>query len=851
MRLSSPVKIAVIYAVFGVLWIIFSDFALDAFQIPDLLAINPQTVKGSLFVLVSAGIIYVLVKKDFDRIVAYKNELERNQAVLKETQQLTKAGGWEYDPVAKAMFWTDEVYRIHGVSREEYDPNDIDQDLRFYHDEDRPILAQAFERAVTDGRPYDLELRFHYAPGRIGWVRTIGRAERRNGEIVRVFGNIMDITDHKQTEERLRESERKLQTLMSNLPGMAYRCQNTPEWPMEFVSRGCKKLTGYTPEEIMAGSPVNYGELVHPEDQEAVWEAVQEAVREERSFILEYRILTRDDSVKWVWEQGELVSVDEQGTGVLEGFITDITERKQAEDALQYKIREMETFINNIPYMAWLKDIDSNFILVNQAFGNAVGMDPRYLKSHTCAVCFGDELAAKMKEDDREVIEQGRSMTIEETIVDKDGQRRHLETSKSPILDDEGHVVGTTGIGVDITERKQAEEEKERLNAQLRQALKMEAIGTLTGGIAHDFNNILGIILGYTQLAQKSIPEDSQTRRALDKVESASLRARDVVRQLLTFSRKEEQGQQVMNLGPIVKETLKMLRSSIPRSIDFQVNIPDDLPLIKADPTQMHQVMLNLCSNAADAMVEDGGILKVELETVTLSRLETTIDANLTAGEYLKLSVSDTGTGISEENLERIFDPYFTTKTVDKGTGMGLAVVHGIVKSNQGGIRVSSRVGAGTSFEVFLPVTRERPGALQAETNGPLLSGSERVLLVDDEELIVQINRARLEDLGYQVTSTTDPLQALHFVQSDQEGFDLIITDMTMPAMTGDKLAEEILRRNPNLPIILCTGYNERISEESAKELGIAEYVEKPIDMHDLAVTVRQVLDRGQSSSPQ
>jgi PAS domain S-box-containing protein len=842
MPVSSPLKIAAKYTGFGIAWIVFSDYALELLRIGEIIGISSQTLKGSLFVLISAAIIYVLVKRDFDRNVGYKNELERSQALLQETQRLTRSGGWEYDPATKRMTWTEETYRIHGVSKETFDPGRIDRDIEFYHPDDQEAISKAFRDALEHGQPYDLELRFRDAEGRPAIVRTIGRVEQHDGRVVRVYGNIMDITEQKQTEERLRESERTLQTLMSNLPGMAYRCRNTLEWPMEFVSHGCKALTGYSAEEIMAGDPVNYGELIHPEDQDSVWQSVQQAVQDNQSFVVEYRILTRSGAVQWVWEQGRQVGQAADGAGVLEGFVTDITERRQAEEALRQKVREMETFIDNIPYMAWLKDADSNFILVNQSFGDAVGMDPAYLKSNTCAVCFGDELAGKMKEDDREVIEQRASITIEESIVDKDGRTRYLETNKSPILDDQGAVVGTVGIGVDITDRKRAEEEKEKLNAQLRQALKMEAIGTLTGGIAHDFNNSLGIILGYTQLARRDLPDESPASKALAKVESASLRARDVVRQLLTFSRKEEQGQQVMDLGPIVKETLKMLRSSIPTSIDFQIQIDSGLPLIKADPTQMHQVMLNLCSNASDAMAETGGILTVSLEPVSLTQLETSIDANLTSGDYVKLTVKDIGPGITAENMERIFDPYFTTKTVDKGTGMGLAVVHGIVKSHGGGIRVSSQPGHGAAFEIYIPATEERPGALHTEHDAGLMSGSEHILLVDDEELIVRVNQDRLEDLGYQVTSTTDPGEALELLTAAPERYDLVITDMTMPSMTGDKLAEKMLAIVPELPIILCTGFSERISEESAKALGIAKYIEKPLDLQELALSVRQVL---------
>ncbi len=400
-----------------------------------------------------------------------------------------------------------------------------------------------------------------------------------------------------------------------------------------------------------------------------------------------------------------------------------------------------------------------------------------------------------------------------------------------------------TGVSRDISDRKRAEAESETLHAQLRRAQKMQALGTLTGGVAHDFNNILSIIMGYTELVQDEVPEGTPIRNWLNEIRSASLRARDVVRHLLTFSRRGEEMQAVTDICLIIKEAMRMMHSTLPSSVEIRECITGSRQLIMADSTQIHQVIVNLCKNASDAMAEKGGVLSVLLERVSLSEGEMAFDPDLSPGDFVKLTVQDTGHGIPSEHLERIFDPYFTTRDVDKGTGLGLSVVLGIVKGHGGAIRVVSEVDRGTTFEVFFPVAGEVPNQYRAATENELPRGSERILFIDDEESVVRINRLRLEKLGYHVTGITAPDNALEVFRADPDQFDLIITDMTMPKMTGDDLARGILKIRPDMKIILCTGYSEKISKDSIKAAGIARCIEKPIEMQTLAGSVRAVLD--------
>jgi len=394
----------------------------------------------------------------------------------------------------------------------------------------------------------------------------------------------------------------------------------------------------------------------------------------------------------------------------------------------------------------------------------------------------------------------------------------------------------------EIEDRKRASKENEKLQGQLRQAHKMEAIGTLAGGIAHDFNNILGMIIGNADLAMYEVPEWHAGREYLEEIQKASRRAKKIVRQLLSFSRKAEERFERVDVVQIANESLKLLRSSIPASIEFQKTLTDESCTILGDPTQLHQAIINLVTNASHAMQRDGGILEVAVERVELKNREVFFDFNLPAGTYIRLTVADTGDGIQHEILDRIFDPYFTTKEVGKGTGMGLSVVHGIVKNHNGAITVRSQSGNGTSFSLLFPVIDgEPPQGIKIDQNIP--KGNERILFIDDEKTLLNLGSRMLGFLGYQVEIRLNPVEALERFRSNPNGYNLVITDMAMPKMTGDKLIRNLLKINPSVKTILCTGFSENIDEEKALELGAMAFMLKPLDWRDLAITVRKVLD--------
>lgn len=391
----------------------------------------------------------------------------------------------------------------------------------------------------------------------------------------------------------------------------------------------------------------------------------------------------------------------------------------------------------------------------------------------------------------------------------------------------------------EIKEHRQAEKEKRRVEAQLLQAQKMEAIGTLAGGIAHDFNNILTSIIGYAELAKMRILQGDDATSDLDQIHQSGNRAKTLVQQIVTVGQRQEQEQRPIQLGYIVKEVLKLLRAALPSTIEIREVIPKNTGIIHADPTQMHQVLMNLCTNAGQAMDEKGGTLDVELQNVSITEPE----MDLKPGPYLRLTVKDTGDGMKPEVTKRIFEPYFTTKEKGEGTGLGLSVVQSIVVTHGGAITAESNPGGGSTFHVYLPRTEQPEKIPETKTQKPLPTGTERILFVDDEPVLLEMARQMLERLGYHVVTTNGSFEALELFREEADRFDLVITDMTMPKMTGIELARELLNTRPNIPIILCSGSIDQALKGKAQAAGIREFMAKPISVRGIAQTVRKVFN--------
>jgi PAS domain S-box-containing protein len=428
----------------------------------------------------------------------------------------------------------------------------------------------------------------------------------------------------------------------------------------------------------------------------------------------------------------------------------------------------------------------------------------------------------------------------------KSGESRWLEMLALPINYRGRDVI--LGHALDIHDKKVADLEKAKLEEQLRQSQKLEAIGTLAGGIAHDFNNILAAIQGNVELTLLFLEKDldpDKIKANLQEILQAGKRAQDAVRQILTFTRSIDQLEERVQVHLILREVLNLIRPTLPPSMKIHTRIDDRSGAVLADPTQIHQVIMNLCTNACQAMQERGGVLEVSLDNTLVGSYEDGSSPQLPPGSYLRLVVSDTGPGMDPQVRERIFDPYFTTKEPGEGTGLGLAVVHGIVSRLGGTIMVESNPGQGSSFQVYLP--RLKTGITRRTAKAePLSLGKERILYIEDERQVAEVGRRLLAHLGYQVTAMNSSVEALEVFHSRPQDFDLVITDLTMPQMTGVELAADFVKIRPDLPIILCSGFNESVSPETARQLNIREFLMKPAKIADFAKAIRRVLDAGQ-----
>lgn len=663
---------------------------------------------------------------------------------------------------------------------------------------------------------------------------VIDLAKRRIHASARLIG---EIVERRQAEKALKESEDKYRTLYENAP-LSYQSLDRDGNFLD-VNPAWLQTLGYERAEVIGR---NFAEFLHPE-----WKPhfeVNFPGFKQRGYVhdVQFKIRHKDGRYLDISFEGCIGYWPDGSFRQTYCVFKDITEQKRMERELIHRNQFIETILDNLPiglavnyinegkatYMnKKFEDIfgwPSEELVDIDAFFEKVYPDPEY-RAHIKRMVFNDIASG----DPQNMVWEGIEVT------GRDG-RKKIITAKNIPLYEQNLMISTVQ---DITESK-------RLQKQLQQAQKMEAIGTLAGGIAHDFNNILSSVIGYTELCLDQLAGGSLLHSNLSEVLVAGMRARDLVRQILTLSRRDEHEKKPVPVVSLVKEALKMLRSTTPTSIAFEEDVSEQDLIINADPTQIHQVIMNLATNAVHAMAEMEGRLEVSVQPI---RFEERIDPHyidIRPGRYVRIAVSDTGTGIPEADREKIFEPYFTTKDKGRGTGLGLSVVHGIVKSHDGHISVYSEPGEGTTFHVYLPLAEIGAAALPDQHPEPLPAGNEHILLVDDELPIVKMHQQSLERLGYQTSARTSSADALEVFQASPGTFDLVLTDMTMPQMTGDKLARAIKRIRPGIPVILCTGYSERL-RESGTELAIDGILMKPIDKKTMAEAVRKLLDERKS----
>ena len=526
--------------------------------------------------------------------------------------------------------------------------------------------------------------------------------------------------------------------------------------------------------------------------------------------------------------QLESVAVQVDGQPAINAVLIDITQRKRTEDAL----RRQAALLDLSPDAIMIRDMDGTITLWSHGAVLLYGWTKDEALGRTSWSLLKTRFPEPLEKINRQVRLTGQ-WSGELVHATRDGREVVVQSRWLAQRKTDGSIAEILESNVDITEQKHIE-------GQLRRAQKMEALGTVTGGIAHDFNNILAAMIGFTELVAGHVPASDRDRHYLDRVLQAGLRGRELIRQMLTFSSKTEQEKKPLRLGSIVKESVRLLRASIPTTISIRVDVEGESGLILADPVQMQQVLMNLCTNATHAMREKGGTLDIAVSDYLASSPERS--DGMRPGPYVRLVVRDTGTGIAPEIRERIFDPFFSTKEVGESSGLGLSVVHGIVRQSDGYITVESEPESGTAFTIYLPAVAEET-AREPATDSELFTGSERILFVDDEESLVEMGEEILTEIGYTVVSRMDSREALLLVKEDPSRFDLVITDQTMPGLTGIELSRQILALRPDMPIILCTGFSHIVDEASARTAGIKALVTKPLTKSEIARTIRKVLD--------
>ncbi len=651
--------------------------------------------------------------------------------------------------------------------------------------------------------------------------------------VVRVAFRLAD------SEAALRESEKKYRTILDNIEDGYFEVDL--EGNFTFFNDALCRLIGYS---ATAMSGMNNREYMDERNAKKVFQTfnrVYETGTPTRGFDWE---ITKVDGSKGHVDASVSLMTDHKGNPIgFRGIARDVTKHKQSEMALRESEAKYRQLVNHAPAGIYEVDfLEGKFVNVNDVICEYTGYTRQELLGMSALEILTEDSQKKFIERLDKIFKgQNVASSVEFKIRAKSGREFCVLINSNIIYAANGKPKGATAVVHDITEQNQAEEEKKNLEYQLQQAQKMEAIGTLAGGIAHDFNNILSVIIGYTELILMNGNVGGEVRQNLKEIFSASKHARDMIKQILAFSRQNKQERKPIQVAHIAKEAIKMLRASLPTTISIQHHIEKDTGVIEADPTQIHQVLMNLCTNAAHAINEKDGVLEIHLGNIDIDQKAAADIPGLKTGSYLKLSVKDSGEGIHPEVQQQIFNPYFTTKEKGEGTGLGLAVVQGIVKSNNGAVTVESEVGKGAAFHVYLP-TINRKLRPDDEISTPLPMGCEHILLVDDEQPLVEIGKQMLERLGYSVATRTSSIEALELFKVDPNRFDLVITDIVMPNLTGDKLAKKIINIRNDIPVVLCTGYSEKFTRQNASEMGIQSFLMKPLVMRDLANTIRQAL---------
>lgn len=829
-------KVTLIYTFFSAIWIFLSDQILYFFIKNSELITKIQMMKGWFFILITAAIIFLLLQKEIKKYGQAEKALVESERRYRTLINNTPDILYRTDIEGRITFVSPSIHKLTGYTVDEVIGTKMSEVFQIYSEKSNKFLKVLHQ----NGRIDNFEAQFKRKNGSTFWVSTNARFYKgEDGCIIGIDCTSRDVTDRKNAEKALfvekkfteasLEAQQETFFLFEPLTGKAIR------W-----NRAFSQITGYTNEEIsrLKGPDSYYS----AEDVIRANNLIEQVFKTGKGTI-ELDLICKDGRTVTTEYNVSVVNNDEGKPKHFVSIGRDITDRNRAKRILL----ESEARLNRSQQIShignWDWDIKKNVLLWSDELYRIVGLSS-FESNLTYDVYIKyihqDDLE-NFKKTTKNVLKDKKSYSIGYRIIRTDGSIRFVHERGEVSTDANGNPINLLGTVQDITEQKKREKEKNRLEAQLQQAQKMETIGTLAGGIAHDFNNILSVILGSSQLAKANIHSPEEVKKYIDQIIECSKRSAELVQQILTFSRQSEYQKYPFEIHFEVNQTLKLLRSSIPSTINIKSNINSKATVL-ADPTKIHQLIMNLCTNAYHSMSNTGGILTVTMTDINISDLKNNKGRKISSGDYLKIEVSDTGHGMDEKTLKRAFDPYFTTKQIGKGTGLGLALVEAIVDEHCGFLEVQSEPEKGTKFYIHLPIVKEK-----IESNNlPVipassLKGYEKIMFVDDELVIGENFKKLFESYGYKVSLFDNGLEAYEEFKNNSHQFDLIITDMTMPGITGDKLATKILKLRPDFPVILCTGFNENISEENSAKIGIKKYVQKPVASQELIALIREI----------
>ncbi|BBD08132.1 response regulator [Desulfovibrio ferrophilus] len=630
---------------------------------------------------------------------------------------------------------------------------------------------------------------------------------------------------------KLRSNERTYRGMIDNSVLGIFQC--APWGDLIAFNPSFARILGY--ESVEQLDQTLQGNRLLPHLDPQAMEALLFMVRShDRVSDFETMITRPDGSRIWVSISARAIRGEENEISAIEGTFEDIQKRKTVESMIIRAKQEWEKTFDSVPDIILILDQNFRVRRMNMTLAQRLGVHPKDLVGKPCSELF------PLQGEENDICDRVKVMSksgsqAEEMQIPALGGWFLVTVSPFFVDGDTEQPAGSVVVAHDVSNRKD-------LEIKLRQSQKMEAIGTLAGGIAHDFNNILGVMMGYTEMSLEEAEDGAPAQRRLTEVLSAGRRARDLIHQILTFSRQEELDLQPLDLGSVVKEVVKLLRASLPSSIDIRLDLNDNTGTVRANLSQIHQVLMNLCTNAAHAMRDNGGTLTIKLSHVPAGSALPGQDGNISDAPHARLSVSDQGHGIAADIVDKIFDPFFTTKGPDEGTGMGLAMVHGIVTGHGGVVTVQSVLGEGTHFDILLPVVEDNDQSLLRVPHSVPQQHSGRALFVDDEAPLAAVGGEMLETMGFTVDVETDPKAAWKRFQSAPHDYDLIVTDQTMPGVTGAELAQQILNLRPDIAVIMCTGFSDEMSAERAKKMGLKGYLLKPVLKKDLAASVHEAM---------